>query len=94
MLGGLLTGQPFQSQFPELTTNSTLRGTTVAIYEIGCALGALGIFFWGEQLGRRRGIIWGMIVLTIGAILQFTSYGLPQLIVGRVVSEKKPLFAI
>ncbi|KAF9040276.1 general substrate transporter [Hymenopellis radicata] len=86
VLGGLLTGQPFEDQFPALTTNSTLQGATVAIYEIGCAMGALFIFFYGEIFGRRRGILWGMIILAIGAILQFMSYGLPQLIVGRVVT--------
>lgn len=31
VLGGLLTGRPFQEQFPSLTTNSNLRGATVAI---------------------------------------------------------------
>jgi predicted MFS family arabinose efflux permease len=86
VLGGLLTGAPFEAQFPILASNSKLQGATVALYEIGCAIGALSIFFWGEHLGRRRGIIWGMIILTIGAILQFMSYGLPQLIVGRVIS--------
>ncbi|KAK7051554.1 hypothetical protein VNI00_004533 [Paramarasmius palmivorus] len=86
VLGGLLTGTPFQAQFPALTTNSTLQGATVAIYEIGCAFGALGIFFWGEKLGRRRGIIYGMVILSIGAILQFMSYGLAQMIVGRIVT--------
>uniref|UniRef100_A0A0W0FTN9 Putative general substrate transporter n=1 Tax=Moniliophthora roreri TaxID=221103 RepID=A0A0W0FTN9_MONRR len=83
VLGGLLTGAPFQARFPELTTNSTLQCTTVAIYEIGCAF---GIFFWGEKLGRRRGIVLGMAVLTVGAILQFMSYSLGQLIVGRIVT--------
>ncbi|GAA6023971.1 hypothetical protein JCM10207_008647, partial [Rhodosporidiobolus poonsookiae] len=34
VLGGLLTGGPFQRQFPTLTTNKTLQGATVAIYEI------------------------------------------------------------
>ncbi|EEB90429.1 hypothetical protein MPER_11365, partial [Moniliophthora perniciosa FA553] len=86
VLGGLLTGAPFQAQFPELTTNSNLQGATVAIYEIGCAFGALGIFVWGEKLGRRRGIIVGMAVLTVGAILQFMSYSLGQLIFGRIVT--------
>ncbi|KIY64080.1 general substrate transporter [Cylindrobasidium torrendii FP15055 ss-10] len=86
VLGGLLTGRPFEEQFPELVVNSRLQGATVAIYEIGCATGAIFTFFYGEVMGRRRGIIWGMIILSIGAILQFMAYGLPQLIVGRVVT--------
>ncbi|GAA5983612.1 hypothetical protein JCM10908_000352 [Rhodotorula pacifica] len=86
VLGGLLTGGPFQRRFPELTTNSNLRGATVAIYEIGCAFGAVFGFFYGDSLGRRNSIILGMIVLSIGALLQFMSYGLAQMIVGRVVT--------
>lgn len=110
VLGGLLTGRPFQEQFPSLTTNSNLRGATVAICaplslcsaavdsdsptdtsasladEIGCAFGAVFAFFAGDKLGRRNSIILGMIVLSIGAILQFMSYGLAQLIVGRIVT--------
>ncbi|GAA5965893.1 hypothetical protein JCM8115_000737 [Rhodotorula mucilaginosa] len=86
VLGGLLSGGPFQRRFPELTTNSNLRGATVAIYEIGCALGAVFGFFYGDKLGRRNSIMLGMLVLSIGAILQFMSYGLAQMIVGRVVT--------
>ncbi|GAA5823363.1 hypothetical protein JCM11251_007581 [Rhodosporidiobolus azoricus] len=86
VLGGLLTGGPFQRQFPSLTTNSTLQGFTVAIYEIGCAAGAVFAFFYGDYFGRRRSIMLGMVVLAIGAILQFMSYGLPQMIVGRIVT--------
>lgn len=43
-------------------------------------------FFYGDKLGRRNSIMLGMLVLSIGAILQFMSYGLAQMIVGRVVT--------
>lgn len=71
VLGGLLTGRPFQNRFPALTNNSTLRGFTVAVYELGCAAGAVFAFFCGDRLGRRQCIMLGMLVLSIGAILQF-----------------------
>ncbi|GAA5863241.1 hypothetical protein JCM8547_002874 [Rhodosporidiobolus lusitaniae] len=86
VLGGVLTGGPFRAQFPELTTNATLQGFTVAVYELGCAAGAVFAFFYGDKLGRRRSIMLGMVVLSIGAILQFLSYGLAQMIVGRIVT--------
>lgn len=35
--------------------------------------------------------MFGMIILAIGAILQFMSYSLAQLIVGRVVSESSAI---
>ncbi|GAA6026522.1 hypothetical protein JCM10207_004277, partial [Rhodosporidiobolus poonsookiae] len=51
-----------------------------------CAAGAVFGFFYGDKLGRRRSIMLGMVVLSIGAILQFLSYSLAQMIVGRIVT--------
>jgi MFS family permease len=40
----------------------------------------------GERLGRRWCIMAGSVILSIGAVLQATSYGIPQMIVGRIVA--------
>jgi MFS family permease len=91
-MSGLLTGLAFTKQFPEIdTTNggngsASLQGTVVAIYEIGCFFGAIIAFMFGERLGRRWCIIYGCIILSIGAVLQTAAYGIPQLIVGRIVA--------
>lgn len=91
-MSGLLTGQAFTSQFPQINTNpgangsSSLQGTVVAIYEIGCFFGAIFCFIFGEYLGRRKTIMLGCVILSIGAALQAASYGIPQLIVGRIVA--------
>lgn len=85
VMGGLLTLENFKSYFPEMD-DSTISGTVVAIYEIGCFLGALTAMWLGDKIGRRKMIFWGSIVMTIGAILQCSSYGLAQLIVGRIVT--------
>lgn len=91
-MSGLLTGTAFTKQFPEIdTTNggngsSTLQGTVVAIYEIGCFFGALAAFAFSERLGRRLSIILGCSVLTLGAVIQCSSHSIPQLIVGRIVA--------
>jgi len=66
--------------------SASLQGTVVAIYEIGCLFGSLFTFFMGEKFGRRRTIMLGCTVLCIGAIIQTLSYGIPQLIVGRIVT--------
>ncbi|KAK4689332.1 hypothetical protein P7C73_g781, partial [Tremellales sp. Uapishka_1] len=66
--------------------SSSLQGTVVAIYEIGCLFGSLFTFFFGERLGRRRSIMLGCSILCVGAALQTSSYGIPQLIVGRIVT--------
>lgn len=91
-MSGLLTGDAFTATFPEIDTNegaggsATLQGLVVAIYEIGCFLGAILCLFVGETLGRRKCIMIGSTVLSVGAVLQATSFGIPQIIVGRIVA--------
>ncbi|KAJ9634208.1 hypothetical protein H2199_009092 [Coniosporium tulheliwenetii] len=90
VMSGLLTGSAFTKQFPEIDTqnggSSSLQGTVVAIYEIGCFFGAIIAFLFGERLGRRWSIILGCTILAIGAVIQTTAYGIPQMIVGRIVA--------
>jgi MFS family permease len=38
------------------------------------------------MLGRRKCIMAGCIILSIGAALQCSAYGIPQLIVGRIIA--------
>ncbi|QKX56093.1 uncharacterized protein TRUGW13939_03193 [Talaromyces rugulosus] len=93
---GLLTLDTFVSTFPEIDTlhtsgaqknhNSTIQGTTVAIYELGCALGALSCMFIGDKLGRRKTIFLAGCVVIVGVIIQTTPFSLAQLIVARVIT--------
>jgi MFS family permease len=79
-----------QDRFPSISLdggNSTLQGFVVAVYEIGCAIGALSVISGGDQYGRRVTVMCDQTILIIGAILRFTSYSLAQLIVGRIVSK-------
>lgn len=41
---------------------------------------------FGEKLGRKKMIVGGCIILSIGAALQASAYGIAQLIVGRIVA--------
>ncbi|KAH8655126.1 sugar transporter [Tricladium varicosporioides] len=61
-------------------------GTVVAIYTLGCLIGALASIAIGNSLGRRRSLIIFAIIAAIGTILQGTTFSLGQLIVGRIVS--------
>lgn len=92
VMSGLLTGNAFTKRFPEIDTtgngtgSSSLQGTVVAIYEIGCFLGAIICMLVGEKLGRRKCIAIGCLVLSTGAALQASAYSIPQLIVGRIIA--------
>jgi MFS family permease len=69
----------------QITHNSRIQGTVVAMYTLGAFFGALSCIFVGDKLGRIRTIQLGAAVNVIGAILQSTSFSLGQLIVGRLV---------
>lgn len=71
---------------PHRTHNSRVQGTVVACYTLGAFFGALSCIWIGDRLGRIRTIQLGAILDIIGAILQSTSFSLPQLIVGRLVT--------
>ncbi|KAI1184091.1 hexose carrier protein [Nemania serpens] len=62
------------------------RSIVTSIYTIGCFFGALLAFSIGEKLGRRKTVIIGTVIMTIGAILQTTSFSVPHMIVGRIVT--------
>jgi MFS family permease len=77
---------PFPNGSPEYSSRSTNQGIAVASYNLGCFLGAVFTVFIGNPLGRKKTIFMGSIVMVVGALLQCTSYSLPQLIVGRIVT--------
>lgn len=92
-MGSLLTLPSFIETFPEIDTTdangtssqATLQGITIGLYEIGCLIGSLSCLWLGDMLGRRA-IIWiGTVFMILGAIVQCSSYNLSQLIAGRVI---------
>lgn len=48
-------------------------------------MGAIIVFCCGEVLGRKKCIYIGAVTMFIGAALQATSFGVPHMIVGRIV---------
>ncbi|THC94652.1 hypothetical protein EYZ11_005874 [Aspergillus tanneri] len=99
--GGLLSLDSFIKYFPTIATNgpyweqltlserstqSTRQGIVVAAYNLGCFAGSIPTIWIGNWLGRRKTIFVGSLIMCIGALLQCTSYHLPQLIVGRLVT--------
>ncbi|CDO71066.1 hypothetical protein BN946_scf184844.g70 [Trametes cinnabarina] len=55
----------------------TTQGTIVAIYDIGCAVGSLMTFFWGESIGRKRMIMAGAVTMLVGTGNGFNSSSIP-----------------
>ncbi|OBA18925.1 uncharacterized protein OGAPODRAFT_81385 [Ogataea polymorpha] len=95
IMNGLLTMETFEKQFPTLNTSrpgvnkehaTVIEGTVVAIYELGCVLGCVASYFFGDKLGRRRFIMTVCTVTIIGVIIQDTSFHIAQLIIARVIT--------
>lgn len=94
-LGGLLTTENWVKTFPEIDTvnttgsdkktKSTLQGFVVATFTIGALVGSLSCSWTGNKFGRRNVIFFAGICTLVGEILECSSYGLAQLIVGRVI---------
>ncbi|KAL4960451.1 sugar transporter [Aspergillus stella-maris] len=83
VIGGLLTADTFKSTF-HLT--SSMEGTVTALFVIGCLFGCLGTSIFGGRWGRLTIAQFGSGILSIGAILQASSYTTAQLIIGRIVA--------
>lgn len=67
-------------------TKTSLLGTVVALYDIGCFFGAVIAVWLGEILGRKKTVLVGTTIMSIGAILQICSFSVAQMIVGRIVA--------
>jgi hypothetical protein len=57
----------------------------VAIYQIGCFLGAVLILFYGETWGRKSSTFWGSAIMIIGTIMQGGAQEYGLFVAGRVV---------
>ena len=84
-LGGIIITPNFLNQLG-IADNTNLQGTVTSLYDVGCFFGAVSGFYIGERLGRKRAIILGTVIMMVGAVIQVSSFGVPQMIVGRIVT--------
>ncbi|KAF2488787.1 sugar transporter STL1 [Lophium mytilinum] len=84
VFGNVIINEHFLNTFGH--PSSDMQGTMTSIYNIGCFCGAMSTVWTGDILGRPRQIILGSTIIMIGAIIQATSYGVPQMMVGRIVA--------
>jgi sugar porter (SP) family MFS transporter len=80
---GLIVSQWFLTTYHH--PSSTLLATISAMYNIGGTVGSAIAFFIGNALGRRRTILVGVAIGSIGAIVQCAATKIPQLVSGRIV---------
>ncbi|OKL56481.1 hypothetical protein UA08_08106 [Talaromyces atroroseus] len=83
--GGVVISQDYL-EVHGLVGKTTISSTVTAIYDVGCFFGAIIAFTIGEALGRKKSIMIGTTVMAVGTILQASSFSLPQMFVGRIVS--------
>ena len=63
-----------------------MSGLVTAIYDIGCAVGAVAAFIWGERLGRKNSILVANAIVVVGAAIQTASFSYWQMFCARIVA--------
>ncbi|ETN42632.1 uncharacterized protein HMPREF1541_01789 [Cyphellophora europaea CBS 101466] len=87
VFGGVIVTRDFLEKHDLVgPTKTATLGTVTAIYDVGCFIGALVAAWLGEAIGRQKTVLIGTVVMSVGAILQITSFSLAQMFVGRVVA--------
>lgn len=75
------------------TGDANTQAAAVALYQVGCFLGAVLVLFFGERWDRESSSFWGSFIMIIGIIFQFAAGGTNRggaaayavLVVGRVI---------
>lgn len=87
---------PFREEIPYCSEPGQCLGSPntqaagIAIYQVGCMFGAIGVLFYGDKWGRRSSTFWGSFLMIFGTIFQVAMAGSPQttyalFIVGRII---------
>lgn len=92
VFGGLITNSNFLDTIGHPAPG--LLGIIVSIYNLGGLFGCVLNFILGERLGRRMAIMSAMVYITIGAVIQSSSCGVPQLMFGRSITGKRYPFDV
>lgn len=92
-IGGLMIVEDFEKFFPQFAVSlfptyptALMSGVVVATWNLGCFAGAFMTIFVGDRLGRKRTIMLGLAIETIGKLFQVSTFSLGQYIAGRVIA--------
>lgn len=58
----------------------------VSSYEVGATFGAVFTFILGDRFGRKPYNLAGSIIVIVGAVIQTSSYGVAQFLIGRLIA--------
>ncbi|KAL1999838.1 hypothetical protein VTN02DRAFT_3897 [Thermoascus thermophilus] len=85
---GLYSGIIVNEDFLDLVhhPNDSLMGIILSIYNLGCFVGCILNFIFGDYFGRRRAMWIAMGWVIVGAALQTSCYSVPHLMVGRFIT--------
>lgn len=84
VFGNILVNEGFLETMGHPSVN--MQGTLTSVYNLGCFVGAISTIWTGDILGRPRVILLGSGVIALGAVIQTSSFGVPQMLVGRIVA--------
>ena len=80
-----IDGDRSQPDPNQCTGDANMQAFAIAIYQIGCFLGAVVILFYGEKWGRKPSTFWGSLVMIIGTVLQAAANGYALICIGRII---------
>ncbi|KXH28937.1 hypothetical protein CSIM01_13339 [Colletotrichum simmondsii] len=84
VFGPILRNENWLHQFGH--PSDSVTGIIVSCYNLGCLVGCIINFLVGEKLGRRKTIWVAMVFILVGTTLQTSAFGIPHLIVGRIIT--------
>lgn len=64
--------------------STVMVGTITALYDVGAVFGAILAALTAERLGRKRGLMFGTVLLIIGCVLMGACYERIMMMFGRV----------
>jgi MFS family permease len=84
-VGGYFIEDGFREYFPQFSV-AIDAGAIISTWNIGCFIGAFVTIFLGDRLGRKGTVITGLVIETIGKIIQCSSFGIGQYVAGRMIA--------
>jgi len=84
-LGGVIVTEDFLNTL-KLNGKTGMIGTVTAVYDLGSFAGAILAVMIGDWLGRKKSILVGTTIMTIGAVMQIAAFNVPVMITGRIIA--------